>query len=166
VDENGKVRDGVFAGGDAIDLSIATTAIGQGRIAALGVHAELTGTEVVKDFRPDIPKERIKMDLEDVYPSKAKAQASHRPVDGWISKPDDEITQVISEEQFLEEMTRCFSCGQCFACERCWMFCTPSCFAKADNFLHGEPFYPVELEKCDGCKKCADECPCGFIDMV
>jgi Pyruvate/2-oxoacid:ferredoxin oxidoreductase delta subunit len=87
-------------------------------------------------------------------------------VDGWISKPDDEITQVVSEEQFLEEMTRCFSCGQCFACERCWMFCTPSCFAKADNFLHGEPFYPVELEKCDGCKKCADECPCGFIDMV
>jgi NADPH-dependent glutamate synthase beta subunit-like oxidoreductase/Pyruvate/2-oxoacid:ferredoxin oxidoreductase delta subunit len=166
VDESGKVRDGVYAGGDALDLSIATTAIGQGRIAALGVHAELSGKEEVKDIRPDIPKERIKMELEDVYPSKAKAQSSHRPVADWISKPDDEITQAISEEQFLEEMTRCFSCGQCFGCERCWMFCTPSCFAKADNLVHAEPYYPVDLEKCDGCTKCADECPCGFIDMV
>ena len=26
--------------------------------------------------------------------------------------------------------------------------------------------YAFKMENCTGCKKCADECPCGFIDMV
>jgi ornithine cyclodeaminase len=26
--------------------------------------------------------------------------------------------------------------------------------------------YSFKLENCTGCKKCAEECPCGFIDML
>ena len=106
------------------------------------------------------------MDIEDVYPKKDPNEREHRPVAEWLTKPDDEIVGNLTQAQFLEEMTRCLSCGQCFGCERCWMYCTPSCFSKTPELKPGEPYYLAKLETCDGCKKCADECPCGFIDMV
>jgi ferredoxin len=33
---------------------------------------------------------------------------------------------------------------------------------KLPEVSHGH-FYKVKLEVCDGCKKCWEECPCGFI---
>jgi Fe-S-cluster-containing hydrogenase component 2 len=45
------------------------------------------------------------------------------------------------------------------------MYCQNSCFTKLSDPHFGE-FYKVKLEVCDGCKKCAEECPCGFLDLV
>jgi hypothetical protein len=45
------------------------------------------------------------------------------------------------------------------------MFCTPACFVKVDEPGPGN-YYTIKMETCDGCKKCGDECPCGFIDLV
>jgi NADPH-dependent glutamate synthase beta subunit-like oxidoreductase/Pyruvate/2-oxoacid:ferredoxin oxidoreductase delta subunit len=164
-DEHGKVSDGVWAGGDALNLGLATIAVGQGRKAAEAAHAELRGIDTPgADNRPMIPKERIKMEIEEVYPSKTRAERAHRPQEEWLAKPDVEIDLGITAEQFKEEITRCFSCGLCFGCERCWMYCTPSCFQKVDDPGPGN-YYTIKLETCDGCKKCDDECPCGFIDM-
>ncbi|MFH1810466.1 MAG: NAD(P)-binding protein [Pseudomonadota bacterium] len=157
-------RDKLWTGGDALDLGIATTAVGHGRQAALAVHHMLRHIEKPVDRRPPIPIERIKLDF---YEPKAAVEKTHRPVDEWLSKPDDEIMMTLSSEQFMAEVDRCFSCGQCFNCERCWMYCTPSCFKKIDA-TEVEPghYYKVNLDTCDGCKKCAEECPCGFLDMA
>ncbi len=161
-----QVKEGLWVGGDVVNPDLVTTAVGQGRKAAEAMHAVLQGKEkpILEDPRPPIPPERIKMDLEEIYPTKQPVTPSHRPVDQWLSEPDKEIVQGLSEEQFLEEVSRCFSCGLCFGCERCWMFCTPSCFAKVDNPGPGN-YYSINLDTCDGCKKCGDECPCGFIDL-
>jgi formate dehydrogenase beta subunit len=83
-----------------------------------------------------------------------------------LANPLEEIDCGITEEQALFESTRCFSCGSCFACERCWMYCTPSCFKKVTAPPKPGDYYTVKLDTCDGCKKCADECPCGFLDMA
>jgi Pyruvate/2-oxoacid:ferredoxin oxidoreductase delta subunit len=45
------------------------------------------------------------------------------------------------------------------------MYCTPSCFTKVGEPQPGS-FYRIKLDTCDGCRKCADECPCGFLDMA
>ncbi|MBW2277346.1 MAG: FAD-dependent oxidoreductase [Deltaproteobacteria bacterium] len=164
-DKFGKVEDGLYAGGDVVNLGLATIAVGQGRMAAEAIHAELRGSDAPPDdLRPPIGKERIKMEAEDVYPTSKPAERSHRPVEEWLTKADDEIDLGITAQQFEEELKRCFSCGLCFGCERCWMFCTPSCFVKVDDSGPGN-YYTIKLETCDGCKKCDDECPCGFIDM-
>jgi NADPH-dependent glutamate synthase beta subunit-like oxidoreductase/ferredoxin len=163
--DKGKIADGLWAGGDVINLGLATDAVGQGRKAAEYAHAELRGLDMSSVKPPPIPKERIKMELEDVYPTKPQAKSAHRPVEEWLTKPEVEIMLGITKEQFLEEMTRCFSCGQCFGCERCWMYCTPGCFKKVANLELGQPYYSMKLETCDGCKKCMDECPCGYMDM-
>jgi NADPH-dependent glutamate synthase beta subunit-like oxidoreductase/Pyruvate/2-oxoacid:ferredoxin oxidoreductase delta subunit len=165
-DDKGKIADGLWAGGDVINLGLATDAVGHGRRAAEQAHRELRSLGPASSVKPPpIPKERIKMELEDVYPAKPQAKGAHRPVKEWLLKPEEEIALGITKEQFLEEMTRCFSCGQCFGCERCWMYCTPGCFKKVENVKLGEPYYAMKLETCDGCKKCMDECPCGYMDM-
>jgi Pyruvate/2-oxoacid:ferredoxin oxidoreductase delta subunit len=164
-DEHFKVKgkEGLYCGGDAQNLGLATIAVGQGRVAAETAHAELRGQELPR--KPDlalVAKERIRLDL---YDEKARAERAHRPAGEWLSKPDEEIDQGITKEQFLEEASRCFSCGLCYGCERCWMYCTPSCFTKVADPKPGH-YYEVKLDTCDGCKKCMDECPCGFIDMI
>jgi Pyruvate/2-oxoacid:ferredoxin oxidoreductase delta subunit len=167
VDDDWKAVDGVWAGGDVVKLGLVTVAVGHGRKAAIRADAVLRGVEPPRVLpSPPIPKERIKMEVEEVYPSKPKAVAAHRPVDEWLAEPNAEINLGIEKEAFIEEVSRCFSCGQCFGCERCWMYCTPGCFKKADEIVLGEPYYKMKLDTCDGCKKCEDECPCGYMDMA
>jgi NADPH-dependent glutamate synthase beta subunit-like oxidoreductase/Pyruvate/2-oxoacid:ferredoxin oxidoreductase delta subunit len=162
-DPHGKVADGLWTGGDVLNLGLATIAIGQGRVAAEAAHAEMRGLEGPRAPQGSvITQERLKLDF---YEPKPRVERSHRPVEEWLTKPEDEIALGLSKDQFLEEVSRCFSCGLCFGCERCWMYCTPSCFSKVQAPFPGE-YYKIKLDTCDGCKKCADECPCGFLDMI
>ncbi|MBI4859185.1 MAG: FAD-dependent oxidoreductase [Candidatus Riflebacteria bacterium] len=164
-DDGGKFADSVWTGGDVLNLGIASTAIYHGRRAAEMAHAELRGSpRPTHVAQPPISHERIKLDW---YPPKGRGERSHRPVEEWLPKPLEEIYHGITREQFLEETARCFSCGQCFGCERCWMYCTPNAVAKVD-IKETKPghFYMFKLELCDGCKKCAEECPCGVLNMI
>jgi len=154
---------GVWTGGDNINLGLATISIGQGRKAAECIHAELRGGEPKSP--PEMPRvgpERIKMER---YDAKPRAERQVLAPEERLSRPMDEIDLGITAEQALEEVTRCFSCGKCYACENCWMYCQNNCFVKLTDPSLGH-FYKVKLEVCDGCKKCAEECPCGFLDMV
>lgn len=162
-DKHGKVDEGLYAGGDALNLGLATIAVGQGRAAAEAVHVQLQGQELPRKLElPLITNEKMRLDL---YDPKPRAERSHRPAEEWLSKPNDEIDLGINNQQFLEEAGRCFSCGLCSGCERCWMFCTPSCFQKVGKPGPGN-YYTIKMDTCDGCKKCADECPCGFLEMI
>jgi NADPH-dependent glutamate synthase beta subunit-like oxidoreductase len=155
--------DKIWSGGDNVTLGLATISIGQGRKAAISMHAALRGKEPKADGRgPEIGPDRIKLDY---YDAKPRAERSVLPPAERLANPTKEIDHGITDEQALEEVTRCFSCGSCFGCERCWMFCTPSCFKKVSKPKMGE-YLTINLDTCNGCKKCAEECPCGFLEMV
>jgi len=62
----------------------------------------------------------------------------------------------------LFEASRCMSCGSCFDCDTCWSYCGDGAVKKMPKGQH----YNFILDKCIGCSKCADECPCSMIDMV
>jgi Pyruvate/2-oxoacid:ferredoxin oxidoreductase delta subunit len=68
----------------------------------------------------------------------------------------------LTEVQVIEEAKRCMSCGMCMDCETCWMYCTNNAFVKLPKGEH----YKIKLEVCNGCNKCAEACPCGYIEMV
>ena len=36
--------------------------------------------------------------------------------------------------------------------------------SETDHQLKGE-HYKIKLELCNGCKKCAEACPCGYIEL-
>jgi NADPH-dependent glutamate synthase beta subunit-like oxidoreductase len=153
----------VWSGGDDVNLGLATIAVGQGRKAAESIDATLRGEELV-EAKPgaEVALQRLKMDF---YEAKLRANREVLDAETRLAQPHAEIDHGIRQEQALEEAARCFSCGLCLGCERCWMYCTPACFSKAAEPHHGG-YYDVKLDKCDGCKKCAEECPCGFLDMV
>jgi len=54
------------------------------------------------------------------------------------------------------------SCGLCYHCDNCWKYCQDQAVIKP--FDKGQP-YRFKLEFCQGCKKCAEECPCGYVEM-
>ncbi len=161
-DEWGRTEiEGVWSGGDVLGLGLATISIGQGRKAAESIHATLRGEELpAPDQRPPIGPERIKMEF---YQAKERAERKVLSPEERLAHPFDEVDLGITREQALEEATRCFSCGLCFDCENCWMYCQNSCFKKVQSPSVGH-YFEIHLETCDGCKKCWEECPCGYID--
>jgi len=153
--------EGVWTGGDNINLGIATTSIGQAHKAAEAIHAHLQGTKPkARADREMIRADKLKIDWYE--PAERKLRQVKEPADR-LANPFDEVDLGLLAEDALAEIDRCFSCGKCFGCENCWMYCQNSVFGKAKNPSHGNFFEIKKIEMCDGCKKCWEECPCGFI---
>jgi NADPH-dependent glutamate synthase beta subunit-like oxidoreductase/Pyruvate/2-oxoacid:ferredoxin oxidoreductase delta subunit len=153
--------EGVWTGGDNINLGIATTSIGQARLAALAIDAKLQGKNLDKiEVGEMIRSEKLKLDW---YKPIERTQRQVKSPEDRLANPFDEVDLGLTAEDALIECNRCFSCGKCFACENCWMYCQANVFAAVDPPSHGNFFKIKKIEACDGCKKCWEECPCGFI---
>ncbi|NOZ02592.1 MAG: FAD-dependent oxidoreductase [Deltaproteobacteria bacterium] len=163
VDDHMKIQneDGVYGGGDSVNLGLVTIAMAQGRMAADSIEHYLRSEPypAEPDKPPVVRGERMKLSW---YKPLERNSQKEIPVDARFADPDAEIAQGLSTEQALNEAKRCMSCGMCFDCDSCWMFCQNSVFEKLPKGQH----YKMKVDLCNGCKKCAEECPCGYIDMV
>jgi NADPH-dependent glutamate synthase beta subunit-like oxidoreductase/Pyruvate/2-oxoacid:ferredoxin oxidoreductase delta subunit len=162
---NGAVGHGVLAGGDVLQLGIAGNAILQGRKVAEQVHFRLQGIEgdaSVPDSRPDIRPDQVKFDSR---PGSGAVRVPRLPGDERITRGAAEVASTISEQQFLAEAERCFSCGFCFGCEQCSMFCTSGCFTKLEEAMPGM-YFTLMLDECKECGKCIEVCPCGYLEAT
>jgi NADPH-dependent glutamate synthase beta subunit-like oxidoreductase/Pyruvate/2-oxoacid:ferredoxin oxidoreductase delta subunit len=168
-DQGGAVGEHVLAGGDALGLGIAGNAIVQGRRAAEELHARLRGLSLSEvkadrrmDSRPPIMADGVMLDW------KPPTLAAHPPkLTGpeRVARSAAEVAGTISEEEFLAEASRCFSCGSCIGCEQCSMFCTPGCFSKLEEVGPGT-YFTLTLDQCEECGKCVEVCPCGFLEVT
>jgi NADPH-dependent glutamate synthase beta subunit-like oxidoreductase len=152
--------DGVWAGGDVTQLDLVTTAIGHGRRAAEAIERKFLGQTAEEDLMPVIRTDRMRLDH---YEKKERHQPRALELEQRMTAVDAEVNLGFTPEQVLEETQRCMSCGYCFGCEKCWLFCQDQAVEKP--MTKGE-LYSFKLQNCTGCKKCAEECPCGFIDML
>ncbi len=160
LDDIGHIEDSVWGGGDAAGLGIATLAVFHGRRAAEAAHSRFTGEPLpTRPAAPFIGPDEVDRDA---YPDRSRATRPRRPRAEWLARPDAEIVGTISEADFLEESSRCYSCGLCFGCERCWMFCNPHGYTRLEEASPGA-YYALALDQCEGCGKCIELCPCGFI---
>jgi NADPH-dependent glutamate synthase beta subunit-like oxidoreductase/Pyruvate/2-oxoacid:ferredoxin oxidoreductase delta subunit len=161
----GAIDDGIFAGGDALGLGIAGMAIVQGRHAAEALHARLRGLEP-QAVTPDVDSQLVGPDeiIMEFHDKRPPVHAERLTPEERLAQPLAEVSGTITEEQFLEETSRCFSCGSCFGCEQCEMFCTSGCFTKLEEVGPGV-YFTLTLEQCQECGKCAEVCPCGFLEV-
>jgi NADPH-dependent glutamate synthase beta subunit-like oxidoreductase/Pyruvate/2-oxoacid:ferredoxin oxidoreductase delta subunit len=163
VDESGASTkvEGVYAGGDAVSLALVTTAIGQGRLAAESIDRSLRSAESEKDGEmPVVKPDRLRLDH---FEKVERGEAVSIPVEERLAGMETEVNRSLSQDQALAEGKRCMSCGFCFDCEKCWLFCQDQAI---DKPMEKGVIYSFKMQNCTGCKKCAEECPCGFIDMI
>ncbi|HEY5564108.1 MAG TPA: 4Fe-4S binding protein, partial [Rhodothermia bacterium] len=148
----------VLSGGDVGGLGIASLAIGQGRAAAEAAHAHIQ-----RACDPNLePVEISRSPKLPLYRDKPRVEIDRLPPAERIASIDTPVSETISEGQFLSEAERCLSCGSCFGCQHCWMYCNAGAFIEADDQAPGN-YYVLDLSVCEGCGKCIEVCPCGFL---
>jgi NADPH-dependent glutamate synthase beta subunit-like oxidoreductase len=163
VDENCQTKvDGVYSGGDDTRLGLVIDAIAHGRMAALKIHEMLTGEQARS---PDSQMNVIRaarMQL-GYYDEGQRLAREEMPVDERLGEMFAEVVSTDSEEDVIQEARRCMSCGMCFDCGTCWSFCQDNAIIKP--LIKGDP-YKFNFKFCTGCGKCAEVCPCGYIEML
>lgn len=151
---------GVFAGGDMVptDRNI-TVGVGHGKKAARHIDAWLRGTTYVAP--PKHPLATFER-LNTWYYSDAPQTV--RPVLDIIRRQStfEEVQGGLDETNALFEARRCLSCGNCFECDNCYGVCPDNAVIK----LGPGRRFEINYDYCKGCGLCAEECPCGAIDMV
>ena len=151
---------GVFAGGDVtVQLGIATQAIGLGREAAESIDDYLRGRESkVVDPLPIVRHTQMNFNH---YKKSPRVNPANLPASERLNN-FKEVSFTIEGPQPIEESMRCLSCGMCFDCDNCFTYCSDSAVKRLPKGQH----YEFKLDTCQGCKKCAEECPCGYVDMI
>ena len=160
-DDHGATQEeDVFAGGDALDLGLVTIAIFHGRRSAEMIDARFRGVPLeMNDEPPVIKHDKMKLDF---YESRDRNEKGVVPVEDRFADPWSETEKGLTQEQAVCEAERCLSCASCFDCGTCWKFCQDNAIVKP--LQAGDP-YRFKMDFCQGCKKCAEECPCGYIEM-
>jgi NADPH-dependent glutamate synthase beta subunit-like oxidoreductase/Pyruvate/2-oxoacid:ferredoxin oxidoreductase delta subunit len=154
--------DRTYAGGDAVTLGLATVAQAQGKQAAEAMHRAFRGLDAPPPASlPKIAAEKIGKNFW-IEKQQQPVQETHVPVAEALADLCLETTCTYNSEQVRQEAARCMSCGLCFECENCFKFCTDNAVVRP---LQKGELYKFKLEFCTGCKKCMEECPCGYIDM-
>ncbi len=158
--EDGRVQDDLWTGGDAVRLGIAGFAIANGRRAAEALHARLRGRGET-NAAPGVPiaAETIRSYF---YAAPARAVVPEIPVPDRLAAPEAEVRGTLDEAQFLDEVSRCYSCGLCFGCEQCYMYCNGNGFVRLEQPAPGA-YFALRLDACEGCRKCIELCPCGYL---
>ncbi len=152
--------NGIFAGGDAVPSArTATVAIGHGKHAALGIDAYLADHELIEPPR----RQLATFDRVNTW-YYADAPRVHRPELEAARRRStfEEIVGGLTDANALFEARRCLSCGNCFECDNCFGVCPDNAVIK----VGGSTPYEIDYDFCKGCGLCAQECPCGAIDMT
>jgi formate dehydrogenase major subunit len=159
---DGKLEDNIFAGGDDRGPGIASQAIAQGRLAAEAAHAELRGEPQPGDApeRKAVNAGGVKADF---YCDQQREGSPRRPQEEWLCDPEREINQTIDYEQARREAARCMSCGLCIDCQQCFMYCNVGGFTRIEEIQPGH-YFALALDACEGCGKCIEVCPCGYLE--
>jgi len=159
-EEDGKLADDLWAGGDDRGPGVASRSVAHGRIAAEAAHARLRGNPRPQPVRRQVGTGAVKTDY---YESQVRSERLRRPQDEWLEHPEEEIDLTISSEEACQEAARCMSCGLCFDCHQCVMYCNAGGYSPVENAGPGS-YFSLALEMCEGCGKCIELCPCGYLE--
>jgi Pyruvate/2-oxoacid:ferredoxin oxidoreductase delta subunit len=136
-----------------------TVGVGHGKKAARHIDAWLRG-----EVYAPVPKHEIASadKLNTWY--YGEAPKTLRPVLELARRTStfEEVVKGLDESNALYEARRCLSCGNCFECDNCYGVCPDNAVIK----LGPGNGFQFNLDYCKGCGICAQECPCGAIQMI
>ncbi|MEP2706132.1 MAG: NAD(P)-binding protein [Roseibium sp.] len=153
-------RPGLFAGGDMVPAErTVTVAVGHGKKAARNIHSWLNGDK----YQPAAKHEIAGFDKLNTWYYTDASQTQQEQLELVRRQTGfDEVLQGLTEDNALYEARRCLSCGNCFECDNCYGICPDNAVVK----LGAGNRFEINYDYCKGCGMCAEECPCGAINMV
>jgi NADPH-dependent glutamate synthase beta subunit-like oxidoreductase len=153
---------GIFAGGDMVPAErTVTVGIGHGKLAARHIDGWLRQSGYAPPADPPLAEFGA---LNTWYYADAPKTVAPRLDAIRRQSTFNEVVLGLDESNALFEARRCMSCGSCFACDNCYGVCPDNAVIKLDPT--GSYAYEIDLDYCKGCGLCAQECPCGAIEMV
>jgi Pyruvate/2-oxoacid:ferredoxin oxidoreductase delta subunit len=140
------------------DNRTVTTAVGHGKKAARNIDAYLHGGV----YTPKPKRAVAEFELLNTWYYTDADKSIHPQLEQLRRTASfDETVGGLDESTALYEARRCLSCGNCFGCDNCYGLCPDNAIIK-----NGTGKFTVNLNYCKGCGLCAEECPCGAIEMV
>jgi len=168
IDKFGRLGDtNFFAAGDVVQLGsgqplMVVNAVGDGKRVAFNLDKVLRGEALQPRSIPiDVIVDLNRMNMT-YFPHFPRVQQALLPAT-TRRKTQKEVIQAFTEEQAVEEASRCFSCGTCNACDNCYLVCPEPCIVRS---VRSNGLYKILVDYCKGCRVCIEECPTGCLEGV
>jgi Pyruvate/2-oxoacid:ferredoxin oxidoreductase delta subunit len=168
IDEFGRLGDtNFFAAGDVVQLGsgqplMVVNAVGDGKRVAFNLDKVLREEPLqLRTIPVDVIFDLNRMNMT-YFPHFPRVQQAMLPP-ASRRRTQEEVIQAFSEEQAVEEASRCFSCGTCNACDNCYLVCPEPCIVRS---LRSNGLYKILIDYCKGCRVCIEECPTGCLEGV
>lgn len=168
-DENNYMTniEGIFAGGDAVTgPKIAIQAVAQGRDAALAMIAYLNGQKITSSRSKFLVEKQVSPEDFADYEKESRAQLRHLPPQDRC-KNFEQVTEVMTEEEAINEAKRCLECG-CADYFECKLIKYADDYKVKPQRLVGDkheklsienhPFMDRDMNKCILCGLCVRVC--------
>ena len=168
IDEFGRIGDtNFFAAGDVVQVGtgqplMVVNAVGDGKRVAFNLDKVLRNEPLQERMVSiDVITDLARMNMTYFPKFQRVQQAMLAPVSR--RRTQDEVIQAFTEEQAMEEASRCFSCGTCNACDNCYLVCPEPCIVRS---VRSNGLYKILVDYCKGCRVCIEECPTGCLEGV
>jgi NADPH-dependent glutamate synthase beta subunit-like oxidoreductase len=156
-----------FAAGDIVQFGsgqplMVVNAVGDGKRVAFNLDKVLRSEPLQERMVSiDVITDLARMNMT-YFPKFPRVQQALLPP---VSRrrTQEEVIQAFTEEQAMEEASRCFSCGTCNACDNCYLVCPEPCIVRS---VRSNGLYKILVDYCKGCRVCIEECPTGCLEGV
>jgi NADPH-dependent glutamate synthase beta subunit-like oxidoreductase len=168
MDQFGRLGDtNFFAAGDIAQVGsgqplMVVNAVGDGKRVAFNLDKVIRGEALQPRTIPvDVLVDLNRMNMT-YFPTFPRVKQTLLPA-ASRRKTQDEVILAFTEEQAVEEASRCFSCGTCNACDNCYLVCPEPCIVRS---ARSNGLYKILVDYCKGCRVCIEECPTGCLEGV
>lgn len=154
--------EGVFAGGDVVNVENVIAAISAGKRGAVSIDKYIARDKATLEYEPEYPEVSKEAVLNRTGYFKDNAPININTITGKDRvKTFATYTRTLTEEEAVAEAKRCLNCGCGEGCGLCASICSEFAI-----HLEHDDYWEVNEEECVACGMCYNRCPNKNIEMI
>lgn len=155
-------KDGVYAGGDAVEVRTVIAAIADGKKAACSIDRFISGDKAVLQYEPEYPVVSKDAVLKRSGYFKDEGAIDLLTMDGGKRvKGFENYVRTLTDAEAKAEASRCLNCGCGEGCGLCATICKEFAI-----HLAAPDTWEIDKDECVACGMCYNRCPNKNIEMV
>ncbi|HOJ10020.1 MAG TPA: FAD-dependent oxidoreductase [Clostridiales bacterium] len=154
--------EGVFAGGDVVNVESVIAAISAGKCGAVSIDKYLAKEAATLEYEPEYPVVSKEAVLKRSGYFKDNGPIDINTIDGKERiKSFTTYTRALTEEEAVAEAKRCLNCGCGEGCGLCASICSEFAI-----HLKSDDCWEINKDECVACGMCYNRCPNKNIEMI